>query len=164
MQRRECIGEEWEFLWCHIETNKKMPLLELVIPSPVLQKMPNSPLSPSSRHLKIRITNMLYDLSSQVFNIFENHYNKTKLPKLTFITFFSSLIHCSTFVLTEIFVCLPIKSSLEKQKRKKKYFKSSIIYTLNHTLLTRWRTLNLQWTLSDSSALKRLARRLRKGT
>ena len=72
----------------NIETNKKMPLLELVIPSPVLQKMPNSPLSPSSRHLKIRITNMLYDLSSQVFNIFENHYNKTKLPKLTFITVF----------------------------------------------------------------------------
>ena len=78
----------------NIETNKKMPLLELVIPSPVLQKMPNSPLSPSSRHLKIRITNMLYDLSSQVFNIFENHYNRTKLPKLKFITVF--LVQCHT--------------------------------------------------------------------
>ena len=52
--------------WNNIETNKKLPLLELVIPSQTLPKVPHSPLSPSSRHLKIRITNMLYDLSSQV--------------------------------------------------------------------------------------------------
>ena len=50
----------------NIESNTKLPLLELVIPSPTPQKVPHSPLSPSSRHLKIRITNMLYDLSSQV--------------------------------------------------------------------------------------------------
>ena len=45
---------------------KRTILTDLIVPAPIPQRAPYSPLSPNSKLLKIRITNMLFDLSSQV--------------------------------------------------------------------------------------------------
>lgn len=47
-------------------TSPRKSLSDLVIPVPTVQYVPHSPLSPNSKHLKMRITNMIFDLSSQV--------------------------------------------------------------------------------------------------
>ena len=53
-----------------LDLNKKVnSLSELAVPSSVPRHIPSSPLSPNSKQLKIKITNMLFDLSSQVVSL-----------------------------------------------------------------------------------------------